>query len=56
MDSEAFRDYKECQEVLTVIVERVDCDAVVKSRITEQLARFDWDALNAEIKSRAEFV
>jgi hypothetical protein len=52
--SEAFSDYKQCQEVLELIVEKVDCKPELKERIICQLARFDWSALNSEIRVRAE--
>jgi hypothetical protein len=52
--SEAFADYKQCQEVLQLIVDKVECKPELKERIICQLARFDWSALNSEIRVRAE--
>jgi hypothetical protein len=56
MDTEAFSDYKQCQEILQLIANRSECAEAMKEKIYAQLARFDWDALNSEIKMRAEFV
>jgi hypothetical protein len=55
-DSDAFRDYKEVQEILENLCKYTDCDESLKDKISTQLARFDWTALNAETKIRAELV
>jgi hypothetical protein len=51
--SEAFADYKQCQDVLQLIEDKVDCRPELRDRIVCQMARFDWSALNSEIRSRA---
>jgi hypothetical protein len=55
-DSDAFRYYKEIQDVLEKLCKFTDCDEALKEKMSSQLARFEWTALNAETKIRAELV
>ena len=54
MESDAFRDYKEVQDLLHHLEPRVSAENA--RLIREQLERFDWDALNCEIRSRASAI
>jgi hypothetical protein len=54
MESEAFRGYKEFQDVLLHVLPCLSKED--SASVKHQLERFDWDALNLEIQNRASLM